>query len=123
MLEEDALRFDAFLKENDEQVQEAIRRAEAEAKAKQDKAHEIKRLNTVIAAIRSEMNKYDEQLDDCHKYKEFLGKLTPSEWFKEQGQIKLARREQRKSLREQKLEDACRIIKAYEGMSGAIPIQ
>ena len=37
MLEEDALRFDAFLKENDEKVQEAIKRAEMEAKAKQDK--------------------------------------------------------------------------------------
>jgi hypothetical protein len=35
MLEEDALRFDAFLKENDEKVQEAIKRAEMEAKAKQ----------------------------------------------------------------------------------------
>lgn len=37
MLEEDALRFDAFLKENDEKVQEAIKRADVEAKAKQDK--------------------------------------------------------------------------------------
>lgn len=37
MLEEDSQRFDAFLKENDEKVQEAIRRADAEAKAKQDK--------------------------------------------------------------------------------------
>ncbi len=37
MLEEDALRFDAFLKENDEKVQEAIKKAEVEAKAKQDR--------------------------------------------------------------------------------------
>ncbi len=37
MLEEDALRFDAFLKENDEKVQEAIKHADTEAKAKQDK--------------------------------------------------------------------------------------
>lgn len=57
MLEEDALRFDAFLKENDEKVQEAIKRAEMEAKAKQDKVLEIKRLTTAIAALRSEMNK------------------------------------------------------------------
>lgn len=28
MLDEDALRFDAFLKENDEKVQEAIKKAE-----------------------------------------------------------------------------------------------
>jgi hypothetical protein len=37
MLEEDAMRFDAFLKENDEKVQEAIKHADTEAKAKQDK--------------------------------------------------------------------------------------
>lgn len=37
MLEEDTLRFDAFLKENDEKVQEAIKRADAETRAKNDK--------------------------------------------------------------------------------------
>lgn len=37
MLEEDTLRFDAFLKENDEKVQEAIKRADAESRAKNDK--------------------------------------------------------------------------------------
>ena len=37
MLEEDAVRFDAFLKENDDKVQEAIRKADVEVKAKQDK--------------------------------------------------------------------------------------
>lgn len=83
MLEEDALRFDAFLKENDEKVQEAIKRAEMEAKAKQDKLLEIKRLNTAIAAFRSEMNKYEEQLEDCRKYKEFLDNITPAEWFEQ----------------------------------------
>ncbi len=36
-----------------------------EAKAKQDKVLEIKRLTTAIAALRSEMNKYEEQLEDC----------------------------------------------------------
>lgn len=37
MLEDDALRFDAFLKENDERVQDAIHKAENEAKNKQEK--------------------------------------------------------------------------------------
>jgi hypothetical protein len=37
MLEEDAMRFDAFLKEHDEKVQEAISEAESEARAKQDR--------------------------------------------------------------------------------------
>ncbi|PNH02485.1 Coiled-coil domain-containing protein 37 [Tetrabaena socialis] len=84
MLEEDALRFDAFLKENDEKVQEAIKRAETEAKAKQDKVLEIKRLNTATAALRSELNKYEEQLEDCRRYKEFLDCITPPEWFEQQ---------------------------------------
>ncbi|PNW86981.1 hypothetical protein CHLRE_02g103950v5 [Chlamydomonas reinhardtii] len=91
MLEEDALRFDAFLKENDEKVQEAIKKAEAEAKAKQDKVLEIKRLNTATAALRSELNKYEEQLEDCRRYKEFLDSITPPEWFEQQA-AKLQRR-------------------------------
>ncbi|KAG2486589.1 hypothetical protein HYH03_014759 [Edaphochlamys debaryana] len=91
MLEEDALRFDAFLKENDEKVQEAIKRAETEAKAKQDKVLEIKRLNTATAALRSELNKYEEQLEDCRRYKEFLDSITPPEWFEQQA-AKLQRR-------------------------------
>ena len=37
MLEEDAARFDTFLKENDERVQAALRKADMEARAKQDK--------------------------------------------------------------------------------------
>ena len=95
MLEEDALRFDAFLKENDEKVQEAIKRAEMEAKAKQDKGHEIKRLNAAISTIRSELNKYEEQLEDCRKYKAFLDSLTPDEWFEEQKELRKERRRQR----------------------------
>ncbi|GLC35665.1 hypothetical protein PLESTF_001662400 [Pleodorina starrii] len=91
MLEEDALRFDAFLKENDEKVQEAIKRAETEAKAKQDKVLEIKRLNTATAALRSELNKYEEQLEDCRRYKDFLDSITPPEWFEQQA-AKLQRR-------------------------------
>eukprot|EP00898_Chlorokybus_atmophyticus_P006120 jgi/Chlat1/6509/Chrsp45S00472 len=87
MLEEDALRFDAFLKENDEKVQEAIKRAEMEAKAKQDKVHEIKRLTAAIAAIRSELNKYEEQLEDCRKYRTFLDALTPPEFWTAQQQV------------------------------------
>ena len=37
MLEEDAARFDTFLKENDERVQAALRKADAEARGKQEK--------------------------------------------------------------------------------------
>ena len=90
MLDEDAQRFDDFLKENDERVQEAIKRAEVEAKAKQDRVNDIKRLNGQIAAIRSELGKYEEQLEDCQKYREFLDQLTPIEFFEEQEEAKEA---------------------------------
>ena len=39
-LDEDAAKFDAFLKENDERVQAALRKADAESKAKQEKVCE-----------------------------------------------------------------------------------
>ena len=45
MLEEDAIRFDTFLKENDKKAHEAIKKAEKETKLKTDKVQEIKRLN------------------------------------------------------------------------------
>lgn len=37
MLEEDAIRFDTFLKENDKKAHEAIKEAEAKSKLKQEK--------------------------------------------------------------------------------------
>jgi len=83
MLEEDALRFDAFLKENDEKVQEALKRAEHEAKLRHDRASEIKRLNGLTAVLKSEMGKYEEQLEDCGRYRAFLDSITPVEHFEE----------------------------------------
>lgn len=115
MLEEDALRFDAFLKENDEKVQEAIKKAEVEAKAKQDKVMEIKRLNTAIAALRSELNKFEEQLDDCRKYKEFLDNITPSEWFEQQAK----KQQQRKEVRLQEWQVACEDVKKRKEAAAA----
>ncbi len=51
MQEEDAIRFDTFLKENDKKAHEAIKRAEKETKAKTDKVQEQKRLNQQIQMI------------------------------------------------------------------------
>ena len=68
MLEEDALRFDQFLKDNDQKAVQAIKRAEAETKAKSEKVAEIKKLNMQITQIKSEMSKFEEQLEDCRKY-------------------------------------------------------
>ncbi|KAI9104488.1 hypothetical protein DFS34DRAFT_196624 [Phlyctochytrium arcticum] len=80
-LEEDAAKFDAFLKENDKNSVEAIKRAEQETKAKLEKIQEIKKLNVQIMSIRSDMSKNEDQLKDLQRYREFLDKLTPREWF------------------------------------------
>lgn len=119
MLEEDALRFDAFLKENDEKVQEAIKRAEIEAKAKQDKVLEIKRLNTAIAALRSEMNKFEEQLEDCRKFKEFLDEITPQEWFEAQAEKLQGRKDAMKAA----WEAECESVRARKENSQAARVK
>lgn len=93
MLEEDALRFDAFLKENDIKAHEAIKRHEKEVKEKQEKISSIKKLNQEIAKVKSEMDKYNETLAYCRKYKAFLDELTPKEWFIEQQQQREHRKE------------------------------
>ena len=48
MLEEDAIKFDAFLKENDEKVQHALKNAEAETRRKQEKAMPRRACNAAV---------------------------------------------------------------------------
>jgi hypothetical protein len=81
-LEEDASKFDAFLKENDKNSVEAIKKAEMETKAKLEKIQEIKKLNVQIMSVRSDMVKNEDQLRDLQRYREFLDKLTPNEYKK-----------------------------------------
>ncbi|KAJ3018044.1 Coiled-coil domain-containing protein 38 [Thoreauomyces humboldtii] len=87
-LEEDAAKFDAFLKENDKNSVEAIKKAEQETKAKLEKIQEIKKLNVHIMSIRSDMSKNEDQLKDLQRYREFLDKLTPREWFEDHAKEK-----------------------------------
>lgn len=79
-LEEDAIRFDAFLKENDQQAHDAVKRAEAQAKLKADKVSELKRLKHAIGLITAEKAKLREVVDDYRRYKAFLDALTPSDY-------------------------------------------
>ena len=92
MLQEDEMRFEEFLKDNAQNAEQAMKKAESETKAKAEKVQEIKKLNNQIAQIKAEMSKFEEQLEDCRKYKEFLDRLTPPEWFEEQEKIKRQRK-------------------------------
>jgi len=111
MLEEDAIRFDTFLKENDKKAHEAIKTAEKETKLKQDKIQEIKKLNQAIQMVQSDMSKHKEALEDCLKYKDFLDSLTPPEFFDEQRELKRRRQESRRSQRIERMREEWEVAK------------
>lgn len=56
---------------------------------------EIKRLHASMATIRSQLNKYEEQVEECRRYQKFLESVTPMEWQEQQKQARLARQQQR----------------------------
>ena len=99
LLEDDALRFDNFLKENDKKAQDAIRLAEKETKRKMEKVQEIKKMNHQLQVVQSSINKHKSGLEECLRYKSFLQELTPNEWFKEQAEIKRRRQRERRQKR------------------------
>ncbi|XP_029703128.1 cilia- and flagella-associated protein 100 isoform X2 [Takifugu rubripes] len=80
VLERENLKFEEFLKENEKKSVEARTFFEKEARTKQMKNAEIKRLTTEIVTIKSEMSKFEETLTDYKRYKELLFKLSPPEW-------------------------------------------
>jgi hypothetical protein len=67
---QDAIRFDAFLKENDKMAHEALKAAEREAKAKADKLQEIKRLKHAISIVEGEKLKLAETLEDAEQHRQ-----------------------------------------------------
>lgn len=99
ILEEDALRFDTFLKENDKKAQEACREAEKETKRKMEKIQEIKKLNQQLQAVQNAIDKYKDNLDECLQYKTFLDCLTPASWVQQEIEIKRERQRKRRNHR------------------------
>ncbi|KAG9396979.1 protein of unknown function (DUF4200) [Carpediemonas membranifera] len=83
LLEQDSVRFDEFLKANDLEAVQAIKKAEMETKRRLEKQAEIKRLNMQVLAVKSDISKSQDQLNDCNRYKAFLESLAPAEWLDE----------------------------------------
>jgi len=81
-LEDDAVTFDLFLKENDKSSVEAIRQAEIEMRKKLDKVAEVKRLSNIIRGIQTEISKKEEQLSELKRYRMFIDQLTPAKYRK-----------------------------------------
>ncbi|XP_051752548.1 cilia- and flagella-associated protein 100 [Ctenopharyngodon idella] len=84
LLEDDAILFEEFLKENDKNSVEAIKIAEQETKMKLEKVAEIKKITSKMVAIKSDISKYEDILKEYKKYKEFLLMLSPPEWQEKQ---------------------------------------
>lgn len=99
VLEEDALRFDSFLKDNDKKAQTAIRMAEKETKKKVEKLQEAKAINQELQMIQSNINKHTRNLDEYVKYGAFLDSLVPEDWIEMQNAIKVHRRGERRRKR------------------------
>ncbi|KAM9326478.1 cilia- and flagella-associated protein 100 [Gastrophryne carolinensis] len=82
-LEEDAVRFDEFLKQNDRNSVEALKQADKETKLKMEQVAQIKSLTAQMMNIKSDISKCEETLREYLMYKEFLFRLSPKEWKEE----------------------------------------
>ncbi|XP_033746555.1 LOW QUALITY PROTEIN: cilia- and flagella-associated protein 100-like [Pecten maximus] len=100
-LEEDAAMFDEFLKENDANSAEAVREAENETKAKLEKVGEVKKINTQMMTIKSEISKYEDTLKEYQLYRKFLDSLTPQE-VREERDVKRQKRREEKQREQEK---------------------
>lgn len=96
MLEEDVMRFDAFLQQTDKNAHKALKNAEEKTKIKTEKIQKIRHLRSQLSAITAEIAKLSEQKDECIKFKGFLEKLTPQEWKDEKDNEKVERQLSRK---------------------------
>ncbi|XP_047441334.1 cilia- and flagella-associated protein 100-like [Mugil cephalus] len=80
IIENDNSTFEEFLRENEKKSVETRTLFEREAKSKQEKNAEIRRLTSEITTIKSELARFEEILTDYKRYKELLFKLSPTEW-------------------------------------------
>ncbi|TKS72737.1 Cilia- and flagella-associated protein 100 [Collichthys lucidus] len=80
IIERDNLKFEESLRENEKKSVEARTFFEQEARSKQEKTIEIKKLTAEIVTIKGEMERFEETLIDYKRYKDLLFKLSPPEW-------------------------------------------
>ena len=118
-LEEDAAMFDEFLKENDKLAVEAIKKAEAETKAKLEKVGEIKKINAQMMSIKSEISKNEDTLKEYMLYKKFLDALAPKDWKEEKTRQKAARTKEKERIMREKEGSQSGTVKGRKTSMGA----
>ncbi|XP_061758153.1 cilia- and flagella-associated protein 100 [Nerophis ophidion] len=80
LIEKDNQSFEQFLKDNEKKSMEARTFFEQEARSKEEKNTDIKKLTSEISKLRSELSNYEETLQEYKRYKELLLKLSPPDW-------------------------------------------
>ena len=118
-LEEDAAMFDEFLKDNDKLAVAAIRKAETETKAKLEKVGEIKKINAQMMAIKSEISKNEDTLNEYMLYKKFLDALAPQDWKDEKRNKKAAKMKEKERILKEKERSQSGISKGRKASLGA----
>eukprot|EP00759_Apiculatamorpha_spiralis_P024051 PhF_6_TR27799/c1_g1_i1/m.40499 len=76
-------KFEDFMKQNNLDQVDAMKKVENEAKLKQEKQADIKKLNAAINVIENEKKRIEEQLNVCLRFKKDLDALTPDKHFRD----------------------------------------
>lgn len=66
-----------FIKKDEEETQKTVAAMEAEVKKKKQKEQQIKKIESEISALKSDINKNMDILHTQEEYKQFLGQLNP----------------------------------------------
>uniref|UniRef100_A0A8C6WD73 Coiled-coil domain containing 38 n=1 Tax=Nannospalax galili TaxID=1026970 RepID=A0A8C6WD73_NANGA len=85
-LQEDALAFEEFLRENDQRSVDALKMAAQETINKLQMTAELKKASMEVQAVKIEIAKTESLLKEYMKYGLFLLKLSPKHWQMQQSQ-------------------------------------
>lgn len=94
-LEEDAIKFNDFLRFNDREAVDAVKQAEHETKIKLDKVADIKKINVHIVNIKGKIGKLEDVLTEYKLYCKFLTSVAPQEWKEQKTREKIEAAEQK----------------------------
>ncbi|XP_045322627.1 coiled-coil domain-containing protein 38 [Leopardus geoffroyi] len=97
-LQEDAMAFEEFLRENDQRSVDALKIAAQETINKLQMTAELKKANMEVQAVKSEIAKTEFLLREYTKYGFFLLKLSPKHWQIQQALKKAQMTKSRESM-------------------------
>ncbi|KAI4873365.1 hypothetical protein NFI96_004571 [Prochilodus magdalenae] len=83
-VKKNASTFNKFLKDCNIRLMETMKAAEEEVKAKQKTTAEMKEIQRQIMAVKSDISRNEEDLEEYNMYRDFLLKLSPPEWQEKQ---------------------------------------